>query len=78
MALIWYWRIYGADPNDPISYVSIGPTPPRCPGSVNVCAIYAQDDGLGSPIIDVFLQNQIETALITGNDQPRVLLRFLN
>ncbi|WP_342331910.1 hypothetical protein [Pedobacter sp. FW305-3-2-15-E-R2A2] len=71
----WYLRHLCADPNDPESYTSTGSSKPSCPGSTRICAIFAEDDGTGRPIITPTLQSQMVTALSTGVDQPLVLLR---
>lgn len=78
MAYTWWWRIYGADPCLPESYVNVGQTPPNCPGTCYICAIFAENDGLGRPIIDADLKDQMMTAKNTCQDQLRVLLRAVN
>jgi len=78
MAFTWYLKSFGSDPNSPASYSSVGSTPPSCPGTTKICAIFADDNGLGDPIIDSNLQSQMTTALNTSADQPRVLLRSTN
>lgn len=75
MALTWYLRTFGANANDPGSYTSVGTTPPECPGTGKICAIYADDDGFGDPDITPALLAQMNTALSSGVDQPRVILR---
>lgn len=74
----WYLRKPGADPNCPDSYVLYGSAPPPCPGICKICAICTEDDGMGRPIIDDDLKNQMVIALQTCEDQPRVLLRSAN
>lgn len=78
MPFKWWWKNYGGDPDNPAHYSDVGSTPPSCPGSCKVCAIYAEDDGLGNPVIDAQLQAQITAALKTCVDQPRVLLRTVD
>ncbi len=77
MRFQWYWRQYGANIHDPASYNSIGVCPPNCPGTGNICAIYAEQNELTHrPIIDSLLISEMITALSTKVNQPRVNLRF--
>lgn len=79
MASQWFIRALGMDPNDPNSYTPVGPNPPSCPGSGKICAVWAEENNVTHrPIIDDDLQQQMITALSTGSDQTRVLLRSLN
>jgi len=74
----WYLRSYGQDPTNPNSYTLVGTNPPSCPGSGKVCAICAEDNGTGRPIITSYITSQMVNALSSGVDQPWVLLRTMN
>lgn len=78
MAFSWWWRNYGADPNFPSSYTIKNQSPFNCPGSGKICALYADDSGLGSPIIDSALRAEMITALTLGINQFRVQIRGVN
>lgn len=76
----WFIRIIGANPNDPHGYILVGNTPPNCPGSTTICAIYAEINTLigNIPIIDNTLKNEMILALNKGQNRQRILLRDLN
>ncbi|WP_342331908.1 hypothetical protein [Pedobacter sp. FW305-3-2-15-E-R2A2] len=74
----YFLRINFADPNDPLSYTSVGSTKPGCPGTGKICSLLAENDGTGHPVITSQIQAQMVTALSTGVDQPLVVLRFLD
>ncbi|QNK61108.1 hypothetical protein H7F33_11000 [Pedobacter sp. PAMC26386] len=72
------FKVHGADSCFPESYINVGSAPPNCPGKGKICAIYAEVDEFGKPIIDEDLKAQMRTALDTNNNQTRVLLSFNN
>lgn len=65
----------GADPLDPTNYSNPQPNKPACPGSARVCAILANDNGFGFPVITSGIQSDMTLALQTGTDQTTVALR---
>jgi len=74
----WALRTAGADPTDPSSYIPVGSIPPTCPGSGKICAISAELDVNGQPIITLEIQSQMVIALSSDIDQPCVRLRSAN
>lgn len=75
MAYAWFRRNFGADPNRSTSYTFIGSEPPYCPGTDQICAIYAELDEMGEAIIDANLETLMNFSISTGLNQIRVLLR---
>jgi hypothetical protein len=71
----WYLKSYGSNPFDSNSYIFVGSTAPACPGNGYVCAVHAEDNGSGRPVLTPALLLEIHTALNTNTDQPNVLLR---
>lgn len=71
----WYMRMFGGDPINVNHYILIGSSPPACPGTGKICAIYAISNELGQPIISSKIRLEMITALNTGITQPHVLLR---
>lgn len=75
----WYIKASRANPFDSMNYTFIGSIAPVCPGNMGyVCAILAERNGQGKPIIDSDLSNEIWSAINTETDQPRVLLRAID
>ncbi|WP_222536432.1 hypothetical protein [Pedobacter polysacchareus] len=78
----WYTRVSNGNPNTPTDYTPSGPTPPECPGTGKVCAIFAERDltipAMDKPEITEDLQQEITTALNQGVDTENVLLRSDN
>lgn len=66
----------GADVNNPNNYGNPQDTQPFCPGNVKLCAIFAEVDGFGFPIISSQLITDIANALQSGSESSTVLLRF--
>jgi len=71
----WYIRSACADPTVPCNYTMVGSFQPTCPGTGKICAIKAEDDGFGCPVITPCIFDQMVIALSTDVDQPCVLLR---
>lgn len=65
----------GADPLVNTNYSNPQPNKPNCPGSDSVCAVLANDNTFGFPVITQSIQNDIVNALQTGSDQSTVALR---
>lgn len=76
---LWYvfTRTSGANPNDPTNYAPGQSTPPGCPGSTELCAILANDNGFGYPLITAAIQTAISNAEQSGQDSSTVLLRSM-
>ncbi|WP_222536435.1 hypothetical protein [Pedobacter polysacchareus] len=78
MAQQWYIRVSGGDPKNPEHYTPSGPTPPACPGSGKVCAVYAEAGNPNRPDLTQALLDEIKNALDNGVDTQNVLLRAAN
>lgn len=65
----------GASTSNPNNYSNPQPTQPNCPGSVKLCAILANDNGFGFPVITSAIQSDISNAVNTGNDNGTAILR---
>lgn len=66
----------GADTSNPNNYANPQDQQPNCPGSSKLCAILANDDGFGFPVITSQIQTAISNAVQSGNESSTVLLRF--
>lgn len=66
----------GADTSNPNSYANPQSTQPSCPGNSKLCAILADDNGFGFPVITTQIQTAISNAVNGGGDQPTAILRF--
>lgn len=66
----------GANPSDPNNYSNPQDLRPSCPGSSKLCAILADDNGFGFPLITSQLLTDIANAINTGNENGTVTLRF--
>jgi len=77
MAKFWYTfsTTGNADPLDPANYSNPVNNAPACPGNAKICAIYADDSGFSTPIINNQLQDDIVRALQLSADQSTVVLR---
>lgn len=71
----WYIRGSSLNPFDANSYTFVGSTAPSCPGTGNICAVLADNNGADKPILTPDLQTQIQAAQNTNQDQSNVLLR---
>lgn len=65
----------GADPTDPANY-SLLSAKPTCPGTAKICAICAQDDGFGHPVITCGILADMVITIQFGVDQSLVILRI--
>lgn len=65
----------GADTSDPNNYSNPQDQQPDCPGSSKLCAIKADDNGFGFPVITSGIQTAIANALNSGSDQTVAILR---
>ncbi|WGQ11539.1 hypothetical protein QG516_07705 [Pedobacter gandavensis] len=66
----------GADTNNPNNYYNPQDTQPNCPGNDRLCAILAEDNGFGFPLITTQILVDIANALQSGINQARAVLRF--
>jgi hypothetical protein len=73
MAKTWF-LFTGSTPCLPTDYMLVG-SQPSCPGSDQLCAVFADPDGTGRPIITPSLCCDISWALNHGVDTMNVLLR---
>lgn len=64
----------GADPLNPSNYSNPQPNKQTCPGSSKICAILANDNGFGFPVITSAIQSDMVLALHHGVDQTTVAL----
>lgn len=73
----WYTftTLPGASTSNPNNYSNPQTNPPSCPGSVKLCAILANDNGFGFPVITSAIQSDIANAVNTGNDNGTAILR---
>lgn len=65
----------GADPTVSTNYSNPQPNKPACPGNTKICAILANDDGFGFPMITNAILSDMVRALQLGIDQTTVALR---
>lgn len=74
----WYTftNASGATTDNPNNYSNPQDSKPGCPGSVRLCAILADDDGFGFPVITSQIQADISNALQGGSDVGTAALRF--
>lgn len=75
--LFWYLWIPNDENNfiSPEYYTFSGPTKPLCKGEHRICAILAEDDGYGKPIIlEKILTEDLVNALQHGRDYGIVLI----
>lgn len=62
------WFIYNSGAaSNPTSYTLVGSTP-TCPGANRICAIFADPDGGGFPILTTALRNNMIDALNSRTD----------
>jgi hypothetical protein len=73
------WYVFNPGATDPLDPNNYGPpliTPPSCPGPKNfLCAIQANDDGSGHPIIPSSLCCELMYDLLNRSDSTNVKLR---
>jgi len=74
----WYTftTVGGADPLDPANYSGPQNNQPSCPGNNSLCAILANDNTFGHPVITNEIEDNITRALQFGSDQTMAVLRF--
>jgi hypothetical protein len=74
MAKTWF-SFTGTNPTLETDYTLVG-SQPTCPGTDNICAIFADPDLSGTkPVITLALRNDMILALNASTDTTNVLLK---
>lgn len=57
------WYLLGSclNPYDSSSYIFVGSTAPSCPGTGRICAVLADDNESGKPILTAFCSSKLTT-----------------
>lgn len=70
----WFQLSPGGNPTEPTDYAPAGT--PACTGSGKICAVNANPDASGDPLLTDALKNEMILALHTGSAQPNVRTRL--
>ncbi|MBE8721360.1 hypothetical protein [Sphingobacterium pedocola] len=71
--MAWFQLNPSGDPTQPNDYSS-NPSP-TCDGTDQICAVQAEDDGTGHPVLTEPLKDEMIQALQFGNPSTNVQLR---
>lgn len=69
----WHQLNTNGDPTNPFDYSPTGT--PACSGSGKICAVNANPNAAGQPILTDALKNEMIQSLQTGIAKPNVKLR---